>query len=81
MYFVTVVCVKWFCVCDVYSQCLLELQREAVFMWSTELENMASLCFKAFDGSNYDVRVTVSKLLGTLFASALEPRQAVGGLR
>ncbi|XP_060789898.1 HEAT repeat-containing protein 5A isoform X3 [Neoarius graeffei] len=59
------------------AKCLLELQREAVFMWSTELENMASLCFKAFDGSNYDVRVTVSKLLGTLFASALEPKQAV----
>ncbi|XP_062863467.1 HEAT repeat-containing protein 5A [Trichomycterus rosablanca] len=57
------------------AKCLLELQREAVFVWSTELENMASLCFRAFEGSNYDVRVAVSKLLGTLFASALHPRQ------
>uniref|UniRef100_A0A8C2G6A0 HEAT repeat-containing protein 5A n=1 Tax=Cyprinus carpio TaxID=7962 RepID=A0A8C2G6A0_CYPCA len=59
------------------TKCLLELQREAVFLWSTELENVATLCFRAFEGSNYDVRVAVSKLLGTLLASALEPRQAI----
>ncbi|XP_056332537.1 HEAT repeat-containing protein 5A [Danio aesculapii] len=59
------------------AKCLLELQREAVFLWSTELENVATLCFRAFEGSNYDVRVGVSKLLGTLLASALEPRQAI----
>ncbi|MCJ8737086.1 hypothetical protein PDJAM_G00019790 [Pangasius djambal] len=59
------------------AKCLLELQREAVFLWSTELENMASLCFRAFEGSNYGVRVTVSRLLGTLLASALEPKQAI----
>uniref|UniRef100_A0A673IR21 HEAT repeat-containing protein 5A n=1 Tax=Sinocyclocheilus rhinocerous TaxID=307959 RepID=A0A673IR21_9TELE len=57
------------------AKCLLELQREAVFLWSTELENVATLCFRAFEGSNYDVRVGISKLLGTLLASALEPRQ------
>ncbi|XP_051578229.1 HEAT repeat-containing protein 5A-like isoform X2 [Myxocyprinus asiaticus] len=59
------------------AKCLLELQREAVFLWSTELENVATLCFRAFEGSNYDVRVAISKLLGTLLASALEPRQAI----
>ncbi|XP_072545928.1 HEAT repeat-containing protein 5A isoform X2 [Salminus brasiliensis] len=59
------------------AKCLLELQREAVFLWSTELENVASLCFRAFEGSNYDVRVCVSKLLGALLASALEPKQAI----
>lgn len=59
------------------AKCLLELQREAVFLWSTELENVATLCFRALEGSNYDVRVSISKLLGTLLASALEPRQAI----
>ncbi|KAF4102286.1 hypothetical protein G5714_017086 [Onychostoma macrolepis] len=59
------------------AKCLLELQREAVFLWSTELENVATLCFRAFEGSNYDVRVGISKLLGTLLASAVEPRQAI----
>ncbi|XP_036928579.1 HEAT repeat-containing protein 5A isoform X7 [Acanthopagrus latus] len=57
------------------AKCLLELQREAAFLWSSELENVATLCFRAFEGSNYTVRVSVSKLLGTLLAAAVEPRQ------
>ncbi|KAK5857880.1 hypothetical protein PBY51_011093 [Eleginops maclovinus] len=57
------------------AKCLLELQREAVFLWTSELENVATLCFRAFEGSNYSVRVSVAKLLGTLLAAAVEPRQ------
>ncbi|KAK1893718.1 HEAT repeat-containing protein 5A, partial [Dissostichus eleginoides] len=57
------------------AKCLMELQREAVFLWTSELENVATLCFRAFEGSNYSVRVSVSKLLGTLLAAAVEPRQ------
>ncbi|KAM6973609.1 HEAT repeat-containing protein 5A [Aplochiton taeniatus] len=57
------------------AKCLLELQREAVFLWTSELENVATLCFRAFEGSNYDVRVAVAKLLGTLLATAIEPKQ------
>ncbi|XP_030626652.1 HEAT repeat-containing protein 5B [Chanos chanos] len=60
------------------AKCLLELQNEAVFMWTTELENVATLCFKALEGSNYGVRVAVSKLLGTVMATALMPKQAAG---
>uniref|UniRef100_A0A4W4FK10 HEAT repeat-containing protein 5B n=1 Tax=Electrophorus electricus TaxID=8005 RepID=A0A4W4FK10_ELEEL len=58
------------------AKCLLELQAEAVFMWTAELENVATLCFKALEGSTYGVRVAVSKLLGTVMASALTPKQA-----
>ncbi|XP_041106772.1 HEAT repeat-containing protein 5B isoform X2 [Polyodon spathula] len=58
------------------ARCLFELQNEAVFMWTTELENVATLCFKALEGSNYGVRVAVSKLLGTVMATALMPKQA-----
>uniref|UniRef100_A0A8C5FXC8 HEAT repeat containing 5B n=1 Tax=Gadus morhua TaxID=8049 RepID=A0A8C5FXC8_GADMO len=58
------------------AKCLLELQNEAVFMWTTELESLATLCFKALEGSNYGVRVAVSKLLGTVMATALMPKQA-----
>ncbi|XP_078133588.1 HEAT repeat-containing protein 5A isoform X2 [Sander vitreus] len=57
------------------AKCLLELQREAVFLWTSELENVAMLCFRAFEGSNYSVRVSVAKLLGSLLAAAVEPRQ------
>ncbi|XP_023372438.1 HEAT repeat-containing protein 5B [Otolemur garnettii] len=58
------------------NKCLLELQNEAVFMWTAELENIATLCFKALENSNYGVRVAVSKLLGTVMATALMPKQA-----
>ncbi|XP_047467316.1 HEAT repeat-containing protein 5A [Mugil cephalus] len=57
------------------AKCLLELQREAVFLWTSELDNVATLCFRAFEGSNHNVRVSVAKLLGTLLAAAVEPRQ------
>ncbi|XP_052041834.1 HEAT repeat-containing protein 5A isoform X3 [Apodemus sylvaticus] len=53
------------------AKCLLELQNEAIFMWSTDLDSVATLCFKSFEGSNYDVRISVSKLLGTVLAKAL----------
>ncbi|XP_017393099.1 HEAT repeat-containing protein 5A isoform X5 [Cebus imitator] len=52
------------------AKCLLELQNEAIFMWSTDLDSVATLCFKSFEGSNYDVRISVSKLLGTILAKA-----------
>ncbi|XP_067099249.1 HEAT repeat-containing protein 5A isoform X1 [Osmerus mordax] len=63
------------------AKCLLELQREAVFLWTSELENVATLCFRAFEGSNYDVRVAVARLLGTLLATAVEPKQPTAALR
>lgn len=40
-------------------------------MWSTDLDSVATLCFKSFEGSNYDVRISVSKLLGTVLAKAV----------
>uniref|UniRef100_A0A8C3RZM6 HEAT repeat-containing protein 5A n=1 Tax=Chelydra serpentina TaxID=8475 RepID=A0A8C3RZM6_CHESE len=63
------------------AKCLLELQKEAVFMWSTDLDSVATLCFKSFDGSNYDVRIAVSKLLGTVLARAVTCKQATASAR
>ncbi|NXG98896.1 HTR5A protein, partial [Loxia leucoptera] len=57
------------------AKCLLELQNEAIFMWSTDLDSVVTLCFKSFEGSNYDVRLAVSKLLGTVLARALASKQ------
>uniref|UniRef100_A0A8C5QNR6 HEAT repeat-containing protein 5A n=1 Tax=Leptobrachium leishanense TaxID=445787 RepID=A0A8C5QNR6_9ANUR len=54
------------------AQCLLALQNEASFMWSSDLESMVSLCFKAFESSSYDVRLGVSRLLGKLLARAVQ---------
>eukprot|EP00794_Sanderia_malayensis_P020258 gene20258-22242_t len=50
------------------AKCALELTKHASFLYTTELDNMASCCFKALEGSNYDVRVCVAELLGTLMA-------------
>uniref|UniRef100_A0A8C4PIM0 HEAT repeat-containing protein 5A n=1 Tax=Equus asinus asinus TaxID=83772 RepID=A0A8C4PIM0_EQUAS len=58
------------------AKCLLELQHEAVFMWTTDLDSVATLCFKSFEGSNYDVRIAVSKLLGTVLAKAIISKPA-----
>ena len=39
-------------------------------MCTNELETMVSICLKALDSSNYDVRVQVSQLLGVLMAGS-----------
>ncbi|XP_018322639.1 HEAT repeat-containing protein 5B isoform X2 [Agrilus planipennis] len=51
------------------SKCLLEMLNHSPFLYTTELESLATLCFRAFDGSNYEVRCAVAKLLGTLIAT------------
>ncbi|XP_068254799.1 HEAT repeat-containing protein 5A isoform X4 [Nyctibius grandis] len=63
------------------AECLLELQNEAVFMWSTDLDSVVTLCFKSFEGSNYDVRLAVSKLLGTVLARALTSKETTASTR
>lgn len=42
--------------------------QHATFLYTTEIESVATLCFRAFEGSNYEVRCAVAKLLGTLVA-------------
>ncbi|XP_067680006.1 HEAT repeat-containing protein 5B-like isoform X1 [Haliotis asinina] len=57
------------------AKCMYQLVNEAPFMYTNELETVASLCFRALDGSNYDTRCAVAKLLGNLMATAQAPRQ------
>lgn len=60
------------------SRCLLEMINHAPFLYQTELESLASLCFRAFDGSSYEVRCAVAKLLGTLVAFTQQSAENVG---
>ena len=53
-----------------FLQCALELIKQANFLYTSELEGMTSTCFKALEGSNYDVRVCVAQLVGTLMATS-----------
>ncbi|XP_039953261.1 HEAT repeat-containing protein 5B isoform X1 [Bactrocera tryoni] len=55
------------------AKCVLEMINHAPFLYQTELESLATLCFRAFDGSNYEVRCAVAKLLGTLLAFTQQP--------
>lgn len=48
------------------AKCLIEMARHSTFLYTTELESLATLCFRAFDGSNYEVRCAVALLLGNL---------------
>jgi hypothetical protein len=57
-----------------------ELVNEAPFMSTSELETVTSVCFRALDGSNYDVRCAVAKLLGNLLATAQNPKALTGQL-
>ncbi|KAJ8983315.1 hypothetical protein NQ317_010853 [Molorchus minor] len=50
------------------TRCLLEMLNHAPFLYMTELESLATLCFRGFDGSNYEVRCAVAKFLGALIA-------------
>ncbi|XP_008101606.2 HEAT repeat-containing protein 5A isoform X2 [Anolis carolinensis] len=63
------------------AKCLLELQSEAMFMWSTDLDSVVTLCFKSFEGSSYDVRMAVSKLLGCVLVSAVTSKQGTASSR
>lgn len=42
--------------------------KHANFLYTSDLEGVMSTCFKALEGSNYDVRVCVAQLIGTLMA-------------
>ncbi|XP_014207871.1 HEAT repeat-containing protein 5B [Copidosoma floridanum] len=55
------------------AKCILEMLHHAPFLYTTEIESVATLCFRAFEGSNYEVRCAVAKLLGTLVAMTQLP--------
>lgn len=57
---------------------MMQLVKEAQFMYTAELETVTSLCFRALDGSNYDARCAIGKLLGELLYSAQSVKTPVG---
>lgn len=45
------------------------MTKHSCFLYTSDLENVAALCFRAFENANYEVRCSVAKLLGFLIAS------------
>ncbi|XP_070142807.1 HEAT repeat-containing protein 5B isoform X1 [Drosophila kikkawai] len=61
------------------ARCILKMIYSASFLYQTELESLGTLCFRAFDGSNYEVRCAVAQLLGTLLAYTQQLAEAATG--
>ncbi|XP_076321914.1 HEAT repeat-containing protein 5B isoform X4 [Tachypleus tridentatus] len=61
------------------AQCLQEMLKHVPFVYTSELETVASLCFRSFEGSNYEVRCAVANLLGTLVATTQQASQPAVG--
>ena len=38
------------------------------FITTTELESVATMCFRSFDGANYETRKAIAKTLGNILA-------------
>ena len=59
------------------AECLTEMLDTAPFLYTQELDNTVTQCFRAFEGSNYAARMAVAKLLGSLLAATQEagPKQ------
>ena len=55
------------------ARCLLKLIEFSPFLYTIEIENVFSLCFRALDGSNYEVRCAVAETLGFLVATTQNP--------
>ncbi|VDM62668.1 unnamed protein product [Angiostrongylus costaricensis] len=54
-------------------QCVTALVPVYSPLFTTELEAVVTLCTKALEGSNYETRRAVSRLLGVLLSTALQP--------
>ena len=50
------------------ADCLKALVREAQFLHTTEIESVFSICYRAFEGSNYIVRCSVAHVLASTIA-------------
>ena len=53
--------------------------KHANFLYTSELESVMSTCFRSLEGSNYDVRVCVAQLIGTLMAMTQQIPSAAAG--
>ncbi|KAB7498931.1 HEAT repeat-containing protein 5B [Armadillidium nasatum] len=62
---------------SVSANCLLELVSYAPFLYTSEAETLAQVCYRAFDNANYEVRCSVAKLLGTLLATTQTPPKEI----
>ncbi|ODM89081.1 HEAT repeat-containing protein 5A [Orchesella cincta] len=61
------------------AKCILQMMQSAPFLYTTELESLTSLCFRALDGADYDGRIAIAKLLGIAVSYTQRPPTPGGG--
>ena len=54
-------------------QCAQELAKYSAFLYSNEFDGFSNSCLRALDGSNYKVRCSIARLLGTLLSLSQKP--------
>ena len=54
-------------------QCAQELAKHSSFLYSNEFDSFSNSCLRALDGSNYKVRCSVARLLGSLLSLGQKP--------
>lgn len=64
-------------------QCALELSQHSTFLYTSEFDSFCNICLRALDGSSYNVRCSIAKLLGTLLSLTQKspPRNMKGKLK
>ncbi len=60
------------------AKCVQEMMSSAPFLYTTELESLTSLCFRALDGVDYDGRVAIASLLGCIISCTQNPPTSKG---
>jgi hypothetical protein len=58
------------------AKCLRQMLNCAPFLYTTELENVFSLCFRSLEGSNYEVRCSLAQVLGALVAATQQQQHS-----
>ncbi|CAL8143424.1 unnamed protein product [Orchesella dallaii] len=61
------------------AKCILQMMSSAPFLYTSELESLTSLCFRALDGADYDGRIAIAKLLGIAVSYTQRPPTPGGG--
>lgn len=51
----------------------MELAQYSTFLYSSDFDSFSNTCLRALDGSSYNVRCVVAKLLGSLLALTQKP--------
>ena len=55
------------------AKCIEEMMKSAPFLYTTELESFTSLCLRALDGADYDARIAIAGLLGSVISYTQQP--------